>query len=208
MLPGAIVMGIMSPISGWLFDKMGARPLAVFGLIITVWTTYEFTKLSMTTSYGHLLLLYVLRSFGMSFIMMTIMTEGMNQLPVHLTSHGTAAANTARTVAGSIGTAFLVTVMSTRTDFHTANYVNAFSNIHPEVAGKITAIGQGLAHAAGLPAQYGQVLGTYIVYGKTVVNATISGINDAFFVATGIAAFALILSFFIKRAMPEPTIKK
>ncbi|WP_276210340.1 DHA2 family efflux MFS transporter permease subunit [Heyndrickxia coagulans] len=208
MLPGAIVMGIMSPISGWLFDKMGARPLAVFGLIITVWTTYEFTKLSMTTSYGHLLFLYVLRSFGMSFIMMTIMTEGMNQLPIHMTSHGTAAANTARTVAGSLGTAFLVTVMSTRADFHTANYVNAYANLNPYVSAKIAAIGQGLAHASGLPSQYGQVLGSSIVYQKSVVNATISGINDAFFVATGIAAFALILSFFIKRAMPEPTIKK
>lgn len=208
MLPGAIIMGIMSPISGWLFDKMGARPLAVFGLIITVWTTYEFTKLSMTTSYGHLLFLYVLRSFGMSFIMMTIMTEGMNQLPIHMTSHGTAAANTARTVAGSLGTAFLVTVMSTRADFHTANYVNAYANLNPYVSEKITAIGQGLAHASGLPSQYGQVLGSYIVYQKSVVNATISGINDAFFVATGIAAFALILSFFIKRAMPQPNIKK
>lgn len=208
MLPGAIVMGIMSPISGWLFDKLGARPLAVFGLIITVWTTYEFTKLSMTTSYGHLLFLYVLRSFGMSFIMMTIMTEGMNQLPIHMTSHGTAAANTARTVAGSLGTAFLVTVMSTRADFHTANYVNAYANINPYVSAKIAAIGQGLAHASGLPSQYGQVLGSSIVYQKSVVNATISGINDAFFVATGIAAFALILSFFIKRAMPQPNIKK
>ncbi|KWZ83952.1 DHA2 family efflux MFS transporter permease subunit [Heyndrickxia coagulans] len=208
MLPGAIVMGVMSPISGWLFDKLGARPLAVFGLIITVWTTYEFTKLSMTTSYGHLLFLYVLRSFGMSFIMMTIMTEGMNQLPIHMTSHGTAAANIARTVAGSLGTAFLVTVMSTRADFHTANYVNAFANINPYVSAKIAAIGQGLAHASGLPSQYGQVLGSSIVYQKSVVNATISGINDAFFVATGIAAFALILSFFIKRAMPQPNIKK
>lgn len=208
MLPGAIVMGIMSPISGWLFDKMGARPLAVVGLIITVWTTYEFTKLSMTTTYTHMLMLYVLRSFGMSFIMMTIMTEGMNQLPIHLTSHGTAAANTARTVAGSLGTAFLVTVMSTRSDFHTANYVNAFSSINPYVSAKISAIGQGFAHAAGLPAQYGQVLGTYALYKKAVVNATISGINDAFFVATGIAVFALILSLFIKRAMPDPTIKK
>jgi len=76
------------------------------------------------------------------------------------------------------------------------------------VSEKIAAIGQGLAHASGLPSQYGQVLGSYIVYQKSVVNATISGINDAFFVATGIAAFALILSFFIKRAMPQPNIKK
>ncbi len=106
MLPGAIIMGIMSPISGWLFDRMGARPLALFGLIITVVTTWQFTQLTMQTTYSHIMLLYVMRMFGMSFLMMTVMTEGMNQLPLKLTSHGTAASNTARTVAGSIGTAF------------------------------------------------------------------------------------------------------
>ena len=80
MLPGAIIMGIMSPISGWLFDRMGARPLALFGLIITVVTTWQFTQLTMQTTYSHIMLLYVMRMFGMSFLMMTVMTEGMNQL--------------------------------------------------------------------------------------------------------------------------------
>ena len=35
MLPGALAMGIMSPITGKLFDKYGARSLAMIGLIIT-----------------------------------------------------------------------------------------------------------------------------------------------------------------------------
>ena len=53
-LPGAIVMGIMSPITGKLFDKYGARSLAVFGLIITIVTTYYFSKISMDTAYSTL----------------------------------------------------------------------------------------------------------------------------------------------------------
>lgn len=202
MLPGAIVMGIMSPISGRLFDRMGARPLAVFGLIVTVITTWQFTQLTMQTSYAHIMLLYVLRMFGMSFLMMTVMTEGMNQLPIHLTSHGTAASNTARTVAGSIGTAFLVTVMTTRTEFHTANYGNIIASTNPYITNKMTQLGQGIANMAGIPPEAGQSLATSMIYGKTMQQSTISGINDAFVVATGIAAVALILAFFIKRSKP------
>ncbi|MGE8206161.1 DHA2 family efflux MFS transporter permease subunit [Heyndrickxia sp. NPDC080065] len=202
MLPGAIVMGIMSPISGKLFDRMGARPLAIFGLIITVITTWQFTQLTMQTSYAHIMILYVLRMFGMSFLMMTVMTEGMNQLPLHLTSHGTAASNTARTVAGSIGTAFLVTVMTTRTGYHAANYGNVISSSNPYIANKLTELGQGIASAAGIPSQSGQGLATSTIYGKVMQQSTISGINDAFVVATGIAAVALILAFFIKRSKP------
>ena len=200
MLPGAIVMGIMSPISGALFDKIGARWLAVTGLAITVLTTWGFTSLSMTTSYGHILFLYVMRMFGMSFIMMTVMTEGLNQLPRHLGAHGTAASNTARQVAGSIGTAFLVTVMTTRQGFHYSGYGDAISSSNSFIASSLSQLGQGLSSIANLPAAAGKELSTYLIYGQTMQQATIEGINDAFIVATGIAFVALVLSFFIKRS--------
>ncbi|MGG1400727.1 DHA2 family efflux MFS transporter permease subunit [Bacillus salipaludis] len=200
MLPGAIVMGIMSPISGALFDKIGARWLAVIGLAITVITTWQFTSLSMTTSYGHILFLYVMRMFGMSFIMMTVMTEGLNQLPRHLGAHGTAASNTARQVAGSIGTALLVTVMSTRQGAHYGDFTNTVTSSNPFIADKFSQLTQILSGYAHIPAAAGKQLTTYLVYGQSMQQATIDGINDAFIVATGIAFAALILAFFIKRA--------
>jgi len=204
MLPGAIAMGIMSPISGALFDRMGARPLAVVGLLITALTTWQFTKLDMSISYGHLLVLYVLRMFGMSFLMMTVMTEGLNQLPRHLAAHGTAAANTARTVAGSIGTAFLVTIMSTRQIAHYGEYQNVVTSTNPFIANKVAQIGQYLSSYAHVPAAAGNQLSVVTIYSQVVKQTTIDGINDAFMYATGFATVALILAFFIKRArIPE-----
>ena len=52
--------------------------------------------------------------FGISFIMMTVLTYGLNQLPPSMSRHGAAAANTARMVSGAIGTALLTTIMSTQ----------------------------------------------------------------------------------------------
>jgi EmrB/QacA subfamily drug resistance transporter len=200
MLPGAIVMGIMTPISGALFDKIGARWLVIFGLVITVITTWQFTTLSMTTSYSHILLLYVFRMFGMSFITMNIMTEGLNQLPRHLGAHGTAASNTARQVASSIGTAFLVTVMSTRQGVHYGEYGNVVTSTNPYIAGSFSKIGTALGSIMHVPSAAGKQIGTYLVYGQAIKQATIDGINDSFIVATGIAFVALILAFFIKRS--------
>lgn len=200
MLPGAIIMGIMSPISGALFDKIGARWLGVIGLTITVITTWQFTKLSMTTSYTHLLLLYVFRMFGMSFIMMTIMTEGLNQLPRHLGAHGTAASNTARQIAGSIGTAFLVTVMTSRSGVHYGEYISTMTSANPFIAGQFSQLSQGLAALTHMPASAGKQLTTYVLYGQVMKQTTIDGINDAFIVATIIAFIALVLVFFVKRA--------
>ena len=57
LLPGAILMAVMSPINGKLFDKIGGRPLAITGLFITVVTSYFFSQLKMDTTYTHLIIL-------------------------------------------------------------------------------------------------------------------------------------------------------
>ena len=108
----------MSPITGKLFDRIGARPLAITGLGITAITTFLFSDLSNETGYYYLMFVYSLRMVGISMIMMPIMTAGLNQLPQRLYSHGTAMANTLRQMSGAIGTAFLVTVMSSQTVKH------------------------------------------------------------------------------------------
>jgi preprotein translocase subunit SecG len=45
-------------------------------------------------------------------VMMPVTTAGMNALPDSLMSHGTAVNNTIRTVAGSIGTAVLISILT------------------------------------------------------------------------------------------------
>ena len=117
MMPGGLIMGIMSPITGKLFDKWGARILAIIGITITVISTYYFSTLSLTTPYSELVILYTVRSFGMAMVMMPIMTNGLNQLPRRLYPHGTAMNNTLQNVGGAIGSALLITVYSKRIRF-------------------------------------------------------------------------------------------
>ncbi|GGE52868.1 putative MFS-type transporter YcnB [Pullulanibacillus camelliae] len=112
LLPGAIVMGVLSPITGRIFDKIGARWLALVGLIITTITTFTFTNLSAHTSYTYLATMWAIRMFGIAMVMMPVTTAGLNQLPQKLIPHGTAMNNTMRQVAGSIGTALMFTIMA------------------------------------------------------------------------------------------------
>lgn len=113
ILPGALVMGIMSPITGRVFDRFGARWLAITGLTIITITTFAFSSLDTSTSMAYIIILYSIRMFGLSMVMMPATTAGLNQLPKQLIPHGTAMGNTMRQVAASIGTAVIVTVMTT-----------------------------------------------------------------------------------------------
>ena len=196
LLPGSLIMGIMGPVAGKLFDKYGIRPLAIVGLAITTFATYKFTTLSMDTPYSVIMTDYIIRSIGMSFIMMPIMTAGMNALPMKLISHGTATQNTSRQVAGSIGTAILITLMTQQTTAHVADYGNMLTTSNPILVDKVHGMGQSLAALAG-SAQAGDAMSTQLLYGQISKLSAINGINDAFLIATILAGVAWVLSFFL-----------
>ncbi|MFD1928211.1 MDR family MFS transporter [Sporosarcina siberiensis] len=113
LLPGAIVMGIMNPVSGALFDKYGAKWLLRIGFIILTVTTFMFAYLSQETTFTHLAILNAVRMMGIAMVMMPSTTLGLNELPNHLISHGTAMNNTFRQISGAVGTAVLVAITIT-----------------------------------------------------------------------------------------------
>ena len=112
LLPGALVMGAMMPITGAIFDKYGAKRLAFTGMFFLTAATLPFAFLTKDTPILHIVILYAIRMFGISMVMMPVTTSGMNALPGNLISHGTAVNNTFRQVASSIGTAILISVLS------------------------------------------------------------------------------------------------
>ena len=112
MLPASIVMAVMSPISGRLFDKFGPRVLAIPGLILVTIFTLPMATMDENTSIFYLAFVYTVRMIGLSLVNMPINTWGINALENRVIAHGTAIANTFRQVAGSLGTAVSITVMS------------------------------------------------------------------------------------------------
>lgn len=171
LLPGALLMSIMSPITGRLFDAFGGRILAIIGLAITTVATYSFSQLTFETTFTHLVILHAIRMFGMSLVMMPVSTNGLNQLPTRFYPHGTAMNNTLNQVSGAIGTGLLVTLMSKHSETYTAKL---------------------LADVAGQP--------TAEMQQQIAMKAMLEGINFTFFISTFIIAVSFILAFFIKRA--------
>lgn len=116
LLPGALMMAVMSPITGRAFDRIGAKRLAIAGLFLLTAGTLPFAIITRETPIVYIACLYAVRMFGISMVMMPVTTEAMNTLPTKLISHGTAVNNTVRQIASSIGTAVLVSVLSNITN--------------------------------------------------------------------------------------------
>lgn len=198
MLPGALVMLVMSPISGILFDKLGPRPLAIVGLLITFITTYEFTTLTVNSSYEYILVLYMVRTFGMSLLMMPVMTAGMNQLPRHLNGHGTAMSNTLRQVVGSLGTSLVTTIYTNRTSFHYANTANQADSSDPNFMQQFQQLVQNISQSMHMPLEQAKTQAMALISGQVQLQSNVMGIDDAFFWASGLVIIGFILSLFLR----------
>ncbi|WP_209903103.1 MDR family MFS transporter [Brachybacterium sacelli] len=110
MLPGGLAMGLLAPLVGRLFDRVGPRPLLVPGLsavVIGIGIMSRVPDQAWLIVAGH-----VVMSLGLAFVFTPLMTTAMGSLPKRLYPHGSAIVGTVQQVAGAAGAALLVSIMS------------------------------------------------------------------------------------------------
>jgi MFS family permease len=112
MMPGSLLMAVMSPITGRLYDRFGIRPLAIVGVLLVLVSTVGTSFLSVGTSVLYLTVTWAMRSAGLSFLMMPIVTWSVTQLSGGAIASASAVLTTLRTVAGAVGASVGVALMS------------------------------------------------------------------------------------------------
>jgi EmrB/QacA subfamily drug resistance transporter len=110
ILPQALVMAVLMPVAGRLYDKIGPRYLAFFGLLIAAAGTFMLTGISPDMTRSELVLWLCIRAAGTGLAMMPIMTGGLSSLPPILTTSGSAINTVAQRVSAALGLAALTAV--------------------------------------------------------------------------------------------------
>ncbi|MEK4882988.1 MULTISPECIES: DHA2 family efflux MFS transporter permease subunit [Paenibacillus] len=140
LLPGALVNAFMSPVTGKLYDRFGAKPLFIIGLLFIIPSMWAVTDLSESTTYTYLMIRTIGLRIGLSFITMPLNTAGLNALPKQLGTHGTAVNNTVRQIAGAIGTAVVITIYTVQATSHATTVMLNNPSTTPEILKSLTSI--------------------------------------------------------------------
>ncbi|MFS0658697.1 DHA2 family efflux MFS transporter permease subunit [Niallia alba] len=140
LLPGAIINAFMSPVTGKMYDRFGAKPLFIIGLIFIIPSMWVVTDLTETTTYLFLMIRTIFLRIGLSFITMPLNTTSLNALPRKLVTHGTAVNNTLRQIAGAIGTAVVITVFTAQSTSHANTLLQETPNATGEVIRRLASI--------------------------------------------------------------------
>ncbi|MDF2882970.1 MAG: lmrB2 [Clostridiaceae bacterium] len=126
MLPGGAINGIISPISGHLYDKFGAKVLILPGFAISALAFYIFSyTISLEITIPLIITLHCLSLFAVGMINTPNQTNCLNQLSLEDAPHGTAITNTLQQIAGAFGTALFVAIMSSGQKSYLASIGNA-----------------------------------------------------------------------------------
>ena len=113
LLPGALVTGLLGPVVGRLYDRVGPRWLVVPGSISVGVGFALFAQVAVATPWWQLLIAHLFLSLGLACMFTPLFTIALGALPPHLYGHGSAMVGTVQQVAGAAGTALFVTMMST-----------------------------------------------------------------------------------------------
>lgn len=112
LLPGGLIMGLLSPVTGKLFDKIGGRILSIMGMLTIMIGALLMAQFSQNTTQLYVIISFSVTMLGNAMIMTPMTTQALNALPRQYIVHGTAMNNTIRQVSAAIGTGILVTLMT------------------------------------------------------------------------------------------------
>ncbi|MDI6667749.1 DHA2 family efflux MFS transporter permease subunit [Leuconostoc falkenbergense] len=133
LFPGALVTAFLSPWSGRLYDRYGAKYLTLTGILITAVGTFILASLTLTTPLWFAVIGQFVRQLGLVLVLMPIQTEAFNALPLNIIPDGSAMFTTIRQLAASFGTAALVTIMTksaTNYQLHHQQASSLLVNLH------------------------------------------------------------------------------
>ena len=116
MLPGGVAMGVMGPLIGRLYDRVGPRPLVIPASLVVLAVFVGFSFLTPSTPWWLVMVGHMTMSTSFAFIFTPLFTVALGSLPKRLYSHGSALIGTIQQVAGAAGTALFVTVFAMQSD--------------------------------------------------------------------------------------------
>jgi MFS family permease len=112
LLPQAATAAVVMPIGGALSDRLGPRPVVLFGLVMLGIGGVLLAQLHTDSPLILVVMALALRGVAMGFCMMPSMAAALATVPPQFTSRASSITNSLQRVSSSVGIAILVTVLA------------------------------------------------------------------------------------------------
>ena len=207
LFPLAIASGIMSPIVGLLYNKIGGRWLLLLGSTSLAINAWELAHLSLQTSLLSILILVALRGAAIGLILQTTFTTALASLSPTQLPRASSLLSATVTLFQSGGVALLGTILAARTMLYQQQATHELHN-------PLTALGRQFLQHIQLLQQKGIPLGVAQIQAARQLLSTLAsvhlnqGFHDAYLTTFWLAVGSILLSFALPGRFPFSSYKQ
>jgi DHA2 family multidrug resistance protein len=207
MLPGALAIAAVMPVSGRIAERLGTRVPTLIGLAMTTWFLWTYRRLDVTTSTWSVLWPTLIRGVGLGLLVTPVMTVAINAVPTRKAGMASSMLSLIQQVSGSLGIAALAAVLVRRTTFHLAVVGQGLAAANPVLGQATRAVAERVLALGRAPAD-ATAAARALALGHAAGAAQVLAFDDAFLVGAGIVLLGMAPALFLTkraaaRAQPE-----
>ena len=148
--PGGVGIILLMPLVGFLVAKVDARFLVAYGFFSCSVAMFFMLNLDLDVNYGYVAWLRVFQASGLAFLFVPISTISFAGMPPNKSNDVSGLTNLARNIGGSVGTAFLVTALARRAQFHQHRLADHLVGSNAAMQSQATMLGRYLHDRGGM----------------------------------------------------------
>jgi DHA2 family multidrug resistance protein len=202
LAPGGLGTMIALMFSGRLVSRMDQRLMLLFGCGLNALALVMMSSLSLGMDYWSLAVPRFLQGFAQGFIFVPLQTLALATIRLDRLSNATAAYNVVRNVGGSMGVAFMTTLLARRAQYHQATLAGHVTQWSPETAARLQ---QWTSHFAdqGADAFTAARRATGMLYREMIEQAQVLSYADQFWLLALVFMAVLPLLPLLRRVRAE-----
>jgi EmrB/QacA subfamily drug resistance transporter len=191
LLPQALIMAIVMPLAGQIYDRVGPRIPAVIGMAVCAYGSYLLHDITVDTSRGDIAMILTVRSAGMGLAMVPVMTGGLASLRPDVVPSGAAFNNVVEPAAEALGLAVLGSLL-------TAMQAQLFADRSALIPGGVDTPSMGGGES-------GHLLGLYATYEHTNAQVFVDGLSNLLLIVTVVTLIGFAVALFQPTGRPDPS---
>ncbi len=195
-LPVGLIQALMSPVSGFLSDKINPKIPGFLGMSLLGLGLYMQSYLSLYSNTSQITIPLIIRGFGMGMIMAPLGSLALSKLPREKLAQASGLFNVIRQLGGSFGVAVMGTLLSRQVIIHTANYGQSVDRYSPVFQQAVQGFKFMIQQSLGKNAMEALSISQTTVIQNIAGQAFVQAICDDFLLA-GLATFACVIPLLI-----------
>ncbi|TMR95414.1 DHA2 family efflux MFS transporter permease subunit [Nonomuraea basaltis] len=189
MLPMSAGMIVASPLAGMAIGRLGPKITMAAGLLITAFSMFLMSQLSIDASFIESGIPFLLLAFGLSPVFVGATEIIVGNAPMELSGVAGGLQQSAMQVGGALGTAILGAVMAAQISSTLPGHLGPAAQAIP--ADQLEGLEKAAAFGVAPPGAPQQIV-------DAVHFSFMDGMHVAFLVSTGIAVLTALLTLFVK----------